>query len=123
MQGSPRSIAHVDSKPLQVGRPHVATNEAIHDLGGTRRVARLPWRASSGSSWSDSTALRRNAWQRFHSVIGRVALALLKTIGKVDDGVTDPWAALSAQHGFDFSRFEQRLPGGLVLVSTESLTV
>ena len=56
-------------------------------------------------------------------MIGRVALAPLKTIGKVDDGVTDPWAALSAQHGFDFSRFEQRLPGGLVLVSTESLTV
>ena len=80
-------------------------------------------RASSGSSWSDSTAVRRNAWQRFHSVIGRVALALLKNIGKVDDGVTDPWAALSAQHGFDFSRFEQRLKGGLVLVSTESLTV
>ena len=68
--------------------------------------------------------LRVPAWQRFHSsVIGRVALAPLKTIGKVDDGVTDPWAALSAQHGFDFSRFEQRLPGGLVLVSTESLTV
>ena len=56
-------------------------------------------------------------------MIGRVALALLKTIGKVDDGVTDPWAALSAHHGFDFSRFEQRLKGGLVLVSTESLTV